>query len=89
MNTSHIACKEDFALNTIVSPFCTLQTISTRAFVEMTFTYTLSERRSRTDEVVEEAEKTAESHSSSSSVSEKTFPALQASKCRFFGFDSL
>ena len=57
----------------------------------MTFTYTLSERRSRTDEVVEEAEKTAESHSSSSpSVSEKTFPALlQASKCRFSGFDSL
>ena len=71
-------------------PFCTLQTISTRAFVEMTFTYTLSERRSRTDEVVE-AKKTALSHSSSSpSVSEKTFPASQASKCRLFsGFDSL
>ena len=71
-------------------PFCTLQTISTRAFVEMTFTYTLSERRSRTDEVEEEAEKTAASHSSSSLESEKTFPALlQASKCRFSGFDSL
>ena len=51
----------------------------------MTFTYTLSERRSRTDEVGEEAEKTA----SHSSVSEKTLPALQASKCRLFGFDSL
>ena len=56
----------------------------------MTFTYTLSERRSRTDEVVEEAVKTASHSSSSPSVSEKTFPALlQASKCRFFGFDSL
>ena len=42
----------------------------------LTFTYTLSERTSRTDEV-EEAGKTA-SHSSSS----ETFPALQASKLR-------
>ena len=48
-----------------------------RAFLGMTFTYTLSERRGRTDEV-EEAEKTA-SHSSSSSVA---FPELQASILR-------